>query len=394
MRYGMKLRAALAPLLVMATVPLTSSAMAGETPVPTAAEIAKLQFKDVLRWPQNVRFVALRSADKFAPFNVVRAAKPFPLPVGKPLKITFKSGEQTYNEASFMKATAGTGLLILHDGKIVMERYASGRTAKDLWTAFSITKSVTSTLLGAAVKDGLIKSLDDKMSDYIPELKGSIYDRISIRHTLMMASGVYWNEDYTDPTNDINSLWEKGVVENMKDRKLVSEPGTKFLYRTGDSNLLGVLVSRVTGMPLSAYLSKKIWTQYGMETDAKMQLVNGEELGGGGLSMTLRDFGRFAQFFMNGGKAGGKSVLPDNWTTEATTPYLPTGFMGAGYGYQWWVPKGGEAYMGIGIYGQTMYINPKKKLVVVFNSAWPAADYDLGYQLQAQFAEAVEKQIQ
>lgn len=387
------MRAALTALLILTTAPLAASPAGTQTHVPTAAEIAKLQFKDVLRWPQNVRFVALRSADKFAPFNVVRAAKPYPLPAGKPIRVSFTSGQQTYDEAAFMKATSATGLLILHDGKIVMERYAFGRTAKDRWTAFSITKSVTSTLLGAALKDGLIKSLDDKMSEYIPELKGSVYDRISIRQTLMMASGVAWNEDYLDPNNDINSLWEKGFVDNMKDRKLVSEPGTKFLYRTGDSNLLGVLVSRVTGMPLSAYLSKKIWTQYGMGSNANMQLVNGEELGGGGLSMTLRDFGRFGQFFMNGAKVGGKSIVPDNWTTEATTAYLPTGFADGGYGYQWWVPKGGNAYMAIGIYGQTIYINPKKKLVIVFNSAWKNADDDLGYRLQAEFADAVEKRF-
>ena len=393
MSYTKKMRTAIASLSVLAAISFPLSANADSTPVPTAAEISKLQLRDLLRWPQNVRFVALRSADKLAPFHVVRAAKAFPLPMGKPLSISFKSGDQTYDEAAFMQATAGTGLLVIHDGKIVMERYAFGRTAKDRWTAFSVTKSITSTLIGAALKDGFIGSLDDKMSQYIPELKGSIYDRVSIRHTLMMASGVAWNENYLDPNNDINSLWDKGFVENMKDRKLVSEPGTKFLYRTGDSNLLGVLVARATKMPLSTYLSKKIWTQYGMESDAHIQLVNGEELGGGGLSMTLRDFGRFGQFFMNGGRAGGKSVVPDNWTTEATSPLLPTGFQDGGYGYQWWVRKGGGAYMAIGIYGQTIYTNPSKNLIVVFNSAWPEADYDEGYRLQAEFVGAVEKAI-
>ena len=386
-------RSAVAALGLLLLAPASAVPAAEPATAPIPPELAGLDKNDLLAWPHALRPLAFRNADKFLPFKTVKAGGPvYPLPEGKPIAPVFTHGGKSYDVDTFMKANFMSGLLVIQDGEIRLEKYALGRTAADRWMSFSVAKSVTSTLVGAALRDGFIKSLDDPMSAYIPELKGGIYDRISIRHTLMMASGAKWNEDYRDPENDIHSMSETSYVDNMKDRPLVSPPGEKFLYRTGDSNLLGVLVARATGKPTSQYLSEKIWRPFGMENDAYWQTHMGEELGGANLQITLRDYGRFGLFFLHGGVAGGKPVVPDGWTKEAGKALLPTGWGDIGYGYQWWVHSDGS-FMGLGIYGQTLYLNPATNTVIVMNSAWPEADWEPGYALEEEFYKAVAKAI-
>ena len=310
---------------------------------------------------------------------------------------------KTYTLDDYMKAWNTSGVLAIKDGKVVLERYAMGRKPQDRWTSFSVAKSVTSTLVGAAIADGKIKSLSAPVTDYIPELKGSGYDGVTVRQLLMMSSGVKWNEDYTDPKSDVAQSvslpLEAGkanpLIRYMARLPRENPPGTKFNYNTGETDLVGILVSNAVGKSLSEYASEKLWKPIGMERDA-IWVVDpaGHERGGCCMSITLRDYGRLGQFMLEGGKAGGRQILPTGWVAEATTPQITNGAPAPGYGYFWWMSPGG-AYNAYGIFGQSITVYPKDRLVIVFNSAWPrATGRDLGdarlAMIEAIRAEAVK----
>jgi CubicO group peptidase (beta-lactamase class C family) len=163
-------------------------------------------------------------------------------------------------------------------------------------------------------------------------------------------------------------------------------PGTTWHYNTSETNLMGIVVARAAGQPLAAYLSEKIWKPYGMERDAVWMVDRGGlELGGCCISMTLRDYGRVGQFMLDGGMAGAKPVLPDGWVGEATKVQIANGL--TGYGYFWWI--GPEAFEAEGIYGQSILVYPKDRLVVVINSAWARADDDADWLAMQAFQKAV-----
>jgi CubicO group peptidase (beta-lactamase class C family) len=290
---------------------------------------------------------------------------------------------------------------VLHDGALRLERYAltGGRDVR--WHSFSIAKSITSTLVGAAMKDGSIKSLDDPVTRYITDLRGSVYDDVSVRQLLTMTSGVRWNEDYTDLKSDVARMYAEPPAPGLDMtvsyvRRLPREaaPGTKWLYKTSETNLVGVLVMAATGKPLADYLSEKIWRPYGMERDAEWMLDDiGHEQGGCCLAMTLRDLGRFGQFILGGGTAGTASVVSDTWLPEATRAHVSTGGgPGSGYGYQWWTRPDG-AFEGRGIYGQTLHIDPKRRLVIVINSASEQPTGRALGQARQDFIAAVKSEI-
>lgn len=287
------------------------------------------------------------------------------------------------------------GLLILHDGEIVLERYGLGQAPTDRWTSFSVGKSITSTLVGAAIRDGHIRSVDEPIATYIPELAASAYADVSIADVLKMRSGVRWVEDYGDPTSDVGRLVTSlatdggaSLVGLMSGLPRAAPAGERFLYSTGESNLLGVLVTRATGKTLSEYLSETIWAPYGMEQDAAWITDGGVEVGGCCISMTLRDYGRFGQFILGGGRIYGRAVLPDGWVEAATTNYNAGQPDAPAYGYQWW-PQEAGGFAASGIFGQSILIDPERRLVVVTSSAWPAASWRQGYARQDAFLTAV-----
>jgi CubicO group peptidase (beta-lactamase class C family) len=336
--------------------------------------------------------------------TVKRGGKVRPLPAAeKQIDFSFDHGGKTFSVDDYMKAYNVSGVVVLKDGKVVMERYGLGRKPQDRWTSFSVAKSVTSTLVGAAIQDGKIKGLSAPVTDYIPELRGSAYEGVTVRQLLMMSSGVKWNEDYTDPRSDVAQSvslpLEAGkanpLVRYMARLPRENAPGTKFNYNTGETDLVGILVSKAVGKSLSEYASEKLWKPIGMERDA-IWMVDpaGHERGGCCMSITLRDYGRLGQFMLDGGKAGGKQILPTGWVAEATTPQITNGAPPPGYGYFWWMSSGG-VFNAYGIFGQSITVYPKDKLVIVFNSAWPrATGRDLGDARQAMIeairAEAVK----
>lgn len=290
--------------------------------------------------------------------------------------VTWKG--RAYAIGDFMAAAHLTGVLVIKDGQVAMERYALGHKAEDRWDSFSVAKSVTSTLIGAAIKDGAIKSVDDHVTTYLPGMKGSAYDDVTIRQLLTMTSGVKWNEEYTDPKSDVavSSNWvgEPGVesmISYMRRLPREAPPGTKWVYKTGETDLAGVLLAHAVKMPISKYLSQKIWRHTGMERDAVWMLDRGGiERGGCCLGITLRDYARLALFIEGGAKVRGQSILPDEWLATATTNQVGS----AGrtpYGYFWWPrPDGFEA---VGIFGQSIRFITKDRLIVITNGATPQA---------------------
>ena len=357
-----------------------------------AAQSALPTNPNVLFWTVPERDAAFRQMEKLSPTHTIAAGgKVHKFATGAPLHLA------NFDLDAHLESQRVAGLIVIQDNKIRLEKYGLGFDAASRWTSFSVAKSFTSSLAGAALRDGSIKSLDDKVTAYIPGLKGSAYDDVTVRQLLTMTSGVKWNEDYTDPKSDValfnQQQPEPGLditVSYMKRLPREVPAGSKWLYKTGETNLIGVLVSQATGKTLSDYLSEKIWKPYGMEQDAVWMVGStNHEISGCCVSATLRDYARIGQFILDGGKVkgdggkvrgdggkvkgdSGKAVLADGWIAQATTKQADIGAPGRGYGFQWWTYDDGS-FAAQGIFGQSIYINPTLKLVIATFGNWPTA---------------------
>jgi CubicO group peptidase (beta-lactamase class C family) len=337
--------------------------------------------RDLLFWSQPQRDAAFRALDRLpvlAKSRVVPAGgTPMPLPAGAPLKLPLDLD-------AYLAGQRSSALVVLHDGKVRLERYGLDFDAQGRWTSFSVAKSITSTLVGAAIRDGHIRSMDDKLTVYIPQMKGSAYDDVSVRQLLTMTSGVRWNEDYGNPNSDVarfnNHKPEPGVdalVSYLRTLPREAPPGTRWNYSTGETNLVGILLANATKKPLSTYLSEKIWAPAGMEQQATWILSKtGQEISGCCLQAATRDFARFGQFILDGARVNGQAIVPDGWLAEATTERTGIGQPGRGYGYQWWTYTDGT-FLANGIFGQAIYIDPKRRLVIASNGNWAGGARDL-----------------
>lgn len=348
---------------------------------------------DVLTWSQPQRDAAFRALDRL-PFlakarEIAPSANPTPLPPGKPLAIP---GIDEY-----FKSQNASAMVILQDGKVRFERYALDFDASSRWTSFSVAKSFTSTLVGAAIQDGYIKSLDDKVSQYVTGLKGSAYDDVTVRQLLTMSSGVKWNEDYEDPNSDVSQFNKAkpepgldAIVSYMRKLPRAHPPGEKWNYNTGETNLVGLLVSSATKKTLSDYLEEKIWKPAGMEAKATWLLgKTGQEIAGCCIQAATRDYARMGLLVLANGVAGGKQIVPADWFAQAIVKQMPIPFPGRGYGYQWWTYDDGSV-AARGIFGQGIFIDPRRKLVIASNANWTRAT--LGPENPAR--EAFYRQVQ
>ncbi len=333
----------------------------------------------------NTQVEVFRHIDRLFPSAVVRHGSAHPLPAHpRPLtSLSFSSGRRTITLDQYLEWNRATGLLVLHDGKIALERHRLGNDRSSRWVSWSIAKSITSTLLGAAIQDGSIRSLDDPVTKYVPQLRGSGYEGASVRNVVQMTSGVRWDETYTDPSSDRRQMLDAqlrqragGVLDFLRTRPRAAPPGSVWNYSTGETHVLGAVVRAAVRKPLAAYLAEKIWVPFGMEADATWWLdaPDGLEVGGSGFSATLRDYGRFALFVLGGGKAGGRQVVPANWFPDAGQPKR-VGNRTVPYGYMWWSfgagsnPVHTRAFYGLGIFGQYLYINPDRNIAIVVWSA-------------------------
>lgn len=336
----------------------------------------------------DIQVNTFRHIERLFPVRVVkRGPHVLALPkAAQPLtKVEFSSGGKTYDLIDYMALNRVTALLVLKDGKVAYEDYEMGNTEKTRWMSMSIAKSITSSLMGAAIRDGHIKSIDDPVTQYVATLKGSAYDGVSIRNLLQMASGVKWDETYTDPASDRRRMLDAqigqhpgAILDLMAKLPRAATPGTVWNYSTGETFVAGAVVSSAAGRSLSQYLSEKIWTKAGMESDATwwLESTDGQEIGGSGLSATLRDYGRFGLFLMNGGVVGGEKILPDGWLRDAASSKM-IGGKNVDYGYMIWPfaaspgSVNAGAFKAYGIYGQNVYVNPRQQVVIVVWSAQP-----------------------
>ncbi|WP_242621487.1 serine hydrolase domain-containing protein [Pigmentiphaga kullae] len=352
-----------------------------------------------------------RNIDRLFPTrSIAPAATPRPLPkAAKQLPaIKFTAGGKNYDIYDYLALNRVSGLLVLKNGEIAYETYQYGNTEKTRWMSMSVAKSITSTLIGVAIQDGLIGSVHDQVVKYVPKLAGSAYDGATVRDVLMMSSGVKWDETYTNPASDRRALLEAQIgqkpgtaLELMSKLPRAAAPGSTFNYSTGETQIAGELLHGAIKKPLAHYLSEKIWSKFGMEAEANWWLdsPDGIEIGGSGLSATLRDWGRFGLFFMNDGVIDGKSILPNNWVADAGSgKSLSGGDPLPYYGYMWWVNTDGQsaidkAFYATGIFGQNIYINQKEKVVIV---TWGAQSKPTGAGVvnNTAFFDAVVKALQ
>lgn len=293
-----------------------------------------------------------------------------------------------YDINDYFALNSITGMVVLKDGRLVYEKYQHGNGPDTRWMSMSVAKSITSTLVGAAIKDGYIDSLDDNVVQYVPRLKGSAYDGVTVGQVLGMNSGVDWNETYTDPDSDRRHLLKAQLAQKpgalmdvMSNLSRAGEPGSMHNYSTGETQVAGEIVIGATGKTLSQYLHDKIWQPYGMESDAKWWLAakDGHEIGGSGLAATARDFARFGQFFLDGGRIDGQSILPDGWLEKASTPTELTDGKTVNYGLMWWPAwtessKEHGAFQARGIQGQAIHIDPRANVVIVVTAAQSKPD--------------------
>jgi CubicO group peptidase (beta-lactamase class C family) len=364
----------LALALLLATTGAQAEEQGPATPVarltqPPARDPSELA---VLFWSDAQRAERFRAMEQwFAGHEVPASAAPRTLPKGTPL-----SAELQAEISALMKATSTAGVMVLVDGKVAFEHYGLGMTPQDRWTSFSVAKSFTSTLLGAAVKEGKIASLDDPVTKLIPGLAGSAYEGVTVRQLATMTSGVKWNEDYTDPKSDVAQMnrfvveyGPEAIIAQMKALPREAAPGTKWVYKTGETNLIGLLVENAVGMPLAEYAKARILDAAGFEGGLFWMVdPRGGNIGGCCLSIRLSDYARMGQFVLEGGNDG----LPEGWFGEATDSAVDFGTSGFGYGYQWWTyPQG--TFGAQGIFGQGITIFPKERVVFAYIGNWATA---------------------
>jgi CubicO group peptidase (beta-lactamase class C family) len=335
----------------------------------------------------GVEVATFSHSDKLQPVRIVRRgrssqtlakrAKPFPA-------IHFEFRGRHYDLYDYLARNRIAGILVLKDGEIAFEDYELGIGPDTRWLSFSMAKSISSTLVGAALADGSISSLDDPVVRYVPGLKGSAYDGVSVRQVLTMSSGVRWDETYTDPKSDRRKMLElqlRGkpgdLLRFMGSLPRAAAPGSVWNYSTGETFVLGAVIEGATHRRLPDYLSEKIWLPAGMERDATWWVDGPDGLAwaASGIGATLRDYGRFALIATHEGRLNGRYIVPEGWFKEAGVPH-EIGGKPVGYGYMWWImpqdmPIHAASFLAVGIFGQYMYINPKEHLAIVVLSARP-----------------------
>lgn len=351
-----------------------------ESDVPVAVQILRWHMLD-----NNVSPLMFREMDQlFTTRTVARSGPVWELPRrDHPLDFTYTWQEQRHDADDFFERTYTNALLVMKDGVIVSEHYRNNSTPDSRFIGWSMTKSVTSMLIGCALEDNLIDSLDTPISDYLPELQGGGYEGVSIRHVMQMRSGVDYEEryDFANPgiaaSNHISSLVKNTTrfADVARTLERIHESGEHFQYKTIDTAVLGWLVERATGMSVAAYTERCLWEPLGAEADGYYIMDGapgvGREFSGAGFNATLRDFARFGQMVLSGGVANGHRIVSEDWINQSTRPSGGEDQARGGYGLQWWTMGNSNAFAAIGLQGQYIYIDPDTDTVVVKMSYFP-----------------------
>jgi len=338
----------------------------------------------------ELNFLIFQHLDKmFATRTVPASGKEWKLPYSpRSIEGEFEFEGSYFGLDEFLEKSTANALLVIKDGQIVHETYRNGSDETTRFISFSMAKSYVSTLTGLALFEGKIKSIDDKVTDYLPEMKDSGYADASIRDLLRMRSGVDWLEVYEfDSDTQLTQVHDNSLVAYKyrfcdyaaNESKRGGSPGEKFNYSTLDTSVLGCILEKAVGMTGSQYMSEKIWKPAGMERDGFWIMDGPDSVGreflGGGFNATLRDYGRFGLLMLNKGMANGKQVVPADWVKESTVPDKGNEPVAEGapfgYQYQWWTLPNSNAYMAMGLHNQFIYIDPANNTVIVKLSHTP-----------------------
>jgi CubicO group peptidase (beta-lactamase class C family) len=353
-----------------------------------AAESGPEEATSLLFLGQDERRVAFGALETLAPVRWVRASEdPWPLvdAPGTLPPVTYTVDGETFALDDLLAHDSLVGLVVVQGDRVRFEHYADGHDADSRWVSFSVTKSVTSMLIGAAIRDGYIESVDEPVAHYLPRLRGTAYEDVTLEQVLHMASGVAWDEDYADPDSDVSRAGGSNgleLVRYLADLPRAHPPGETFNYNTGETNLGGEVLRAALGNNAATYLEHRIWQPFGMADDATWLLggAGGGETGGCCISATLRDYARIGIFAKRGGRlADGTPVLAEDWMARSITPSPGAGY----YGYQWWLGDDG-AFSAQGIFGQRIVVDPDLDLVIAAHGNAPAAvDTDFHAHLRA-----------
>lgn len=296
----------------------------------------------------------------------------------------------SYDVREFIENTKTTGFLVIKDDVIKYEEYLAGGDEKTLFSSNSMGKSFVSALMGFAVAEGAVESVEDPLGKYIPEFVGTELENIPVKACLQMASGIDFDEDTDMSGFSMKTLLGVPAMKVIAGYGVQEEPYTYRRYLSINTEILGRVITNATGQSLAAYMQEKLWTKIGAAEDAYWTLSSGTELAMGGLSVSLRDYARFARLYLEEGMYNGEQVLPRRWVQDSldvSAAYAKPGanndaYNAIGYGYQWWIPEGeaGE-FMAIGVYGQWIYVNPTSRVIIVKTSADPNF-MDNGYELK------------
>jgi CubicO group peptidase (beta-lactamase class C family) len=309
-----------------------------------------------------------------------------------PLDFSYEYDGEMIPAADFPERTYTNAILIIKDDQIVFERYFNQTNEDTHFLSMSVAKSITSVLVGMAISDGAISSVNDPIVKYVPELKGSGYNDVTVRQALMMRSGCNWDERYDfDKATPMSELHHGAIVENRfrftspaLSLKSIHPPGEHFNYSTVETGVLGWVLERAVGKPIEDYMAERWWKRAGMQSyafwiaDGKAGV--GRVVNGMGFNAVLRDYARIGLMMLHDGEANGQQLLPHAWISESTTPEksnepIAPGFS-LGYQYQWWTLTDSDAYIAIGLQGQYVYIDPATNTVAVKLSFFPPGEQD------------------
>ena len=302
-------------------------------------------------------------------------------PIDLPANFVYEGKMLSVDE--YLSRTDTAALLIIQNGKIKYENYwlTGGRDVH--WFSFSMAKSFISALIGIAIDQQYIKSIEDKITDYVPQLKNSAYDNVRIKDILQMSSGASWNEDYGDPNSDINRSARIFAMGGSLDEFTSSlqkelEPGSFNRYNSTDTQALGMLLREATGISISEYMQKMLWTPMGAEKNGYWIIDSDNmEMAYAGFMATARDYAKLGELYRLGGNINNKQIIPSDWVASSTKPDAPHLMPGdnplsdfpIGYGYQWWIPDSSGDFSAIGVYNQFVYVSPENNTVIVKLSA-------------------------
>jgi CubicO group peptidase (beta-lactamase class C family) len=259
--------------------------------------------------------------------------------------------------------------LIIKNDTIQYEKYWGKYDESSIVPSFSMAKSITSILIGCAIDDKLIKSVNEPITNYIPELKENDFDKVTIENLLQMTSGIKFNESYINPFGDAATFYYgKNLRKAIKKMKLEIEPGERFAYSSGSAQLLGLVLERaLKNKTISSYLEEKIWQPLEMEFDASWSLdrkKNGLEKTFCCINARARDYAKIGRLYLNKGKWNDKQIVSENWVAQSTK-IDTTNNSSLRYQYQWWLPSQTGDFIARGILGQYIYVNPEKNLIIV-----------------------------